>query len=199
MEEDTHDHQAELPASALENVLSIRRDSLDTHGSSNSQASTRSSRRICLRPAHTWALGSFLHNRHSVCFRSRDICSLGKRCGEHANCSSEKVLAAYKYQCSLAHKKVAKSKCRRKFADPLLQSPTLPPLPVLEANLMQFSVLSHQSIDGKRYVQSHREAGRGASPFTSDNLPHQGMVAGCLAQRWEGWLQIGTEKWILDI
>ena len=39
----------------------------------------------------------------------------------------------------------------------------------------------------------------GASPFVSDNLPHLGMVAGCLAHRWGEWLKIGAEKWILDV
>ncbi|MPC67812.1 hypothetical protein E2C01_061998 [Portunus trituberculatus] len=41
--------------------------------------------------------------------------------------------------------------------------------------------------------------GRRTSPFGSDNLPHQGAIAGCLAHRWEGWLKIGAETWILDV
>ncbi|MPC62407.1 hypothetical protein E2C01_056492 [Portunus trituberculatus] len=42
------------------------------------------------------------------------------------------------------------------------------------------------------------EDGR-TSPFGSDNLPHQRAVVGCLTLRWEGWLKIGAEMWILDI
>lgn len=39
----------------------------------------------------------------------------------------------------------------------------------------------------------------GASPFVNDVLPYRGQVAGCLAQHWKGWLNIGAEKWILDL
>ncbi|MPC59261.1 hypothetical protein E2C01_053277 [Portunus trituberculatus] len=58
-----------------------------------------------------------------------------KRCGECAKRSSEKALAAYKYQCSLGRKKVAKAKYRHKSDDPLLQLPTMALDPVLETRV----------------------------------------------------------------
>ncbi|MPC88874.1 hypothetical protein E2C01_083797 [Portunus trituberculatus] len=110
MEEDSHNHQAEIFAPVKENVLMFHRNSPGTPGFSGSPTSTRSSRRFCSRPACTWVLGSFLHDPHSVCVRCRDICSPGKKCGECANWSSKKVLVSYKYQCSLCFKRIAKAK-----------------------------------------------------------------------------------------
>ncbi|MPC81214.1 hypothetical protein E2C01_075821 [Portunus trituberculatus] len=48
-------------------------------------------------------------------------------------------------------------------------------------------------------VLACKEGDGRASPFGSDALPLQGAVAGCLACRWEEWLKIGAETWILDI
>ncbi|MPC94524.1 hypothetical protein E2C01_089697 [Portunus trituberculatus] len=78
MEEDTHDHQAELPSSAQEDVLLLHGDSPGAPGSFGSQASTRSMR-FCSRIACTQILGSFLHNPDSVCVKCRDICCLSKK------------------------------------------------------------------------------------------------------------------------
>ncbi|MPC55983.1 hypothetical protein E2C01_049932 [Portunus trituberculatus] len=136
MKEDTHTHLAELPASAQEDVLLIHEDFLGVAGYSGSQSSTRSSRRICSRPACTWVLYSLLHNPHLVCV------SPGKKCDECANWSCYKVRATFKYQCSLGHKKVVNTKYRCKSDDPLLQlniprdlgslSPNTVPHPVQE-------------------------------------------------------------------
>ncbi|MPC43869.1 hypothetical protein E2C01_037522 [Portunus trituberculatus] len=61
MEEDIYTYQAELPASAQEDVLQFYRNSRGTPGSSGSQASMR----ICSRKAYTLVLGSILHDLHS--------------------------------------------------------------------------------------------------------------------------------------
>ncbi|MPC48797.1 hypothetical protein E2C01_042580 [Portunus trituberculatus] len=44
-----------------------------------------------------------------------------------------------------------------------------------------------------------KEGNRRTSPFGSDNLPHHEKVVGCLTHRWEEWLMIGAETWILDV
>ncbi|MPC66593.1 hypothetical protein E2C01_060742 [Portunus trituberculatus] len=59
---------------------------------------------VCSRPDCTRVLGSFLQDPHSVCVNCRDTWNPGKRCGECSTWSSDKVLAAYKYQCGLRHR-----------------------------------------------------------------------------------------------
>ncbi|MPC92775.1 hypothetical protein E2C01_087881 [Portunus trituberculatus] len=74
------------------------------------QSSCKPSTRVCLRPDCSRVLGSFLQDPHSVCVNCRDIRKPGKRCGECSTWSSDKVLAAYKYQCGLRHRRFAKAK-----------------------------------------------------------------------------------------
>ncbi|MPC51925.1 hypothetical protein E2C01_045782 [Portunus trituberculatus] len=81
-----------------------------TPGSSGSQSSSKSARWVCSRPDCTRVLGSFLQDPHSVCVNCRDICNPGKRCGECSTWSSDKVLAAYKYQCGLRRRRCPKAK-----------------------------------------------------------------------------------------
>ncbi|MPC95138.1 hypothetical protein E2C01_090334 [Portunus trituberculatus] len=111
MAEDLNGQHArpEQPAAAWESSLLMDGDA-STPGSYGSQSSSKPSRRVCSRPNCTRVLGSFLHDPHSVCVNCRDICNPGKRCDECSTWSSDKVLAAYKYQCGLRHRKCAKAK-----------------------------------------------------------------------------------------
>ncbi|MPC48796.1 hypothetical protein E2C01_042579 [Portunus trituberculatus] len=96
------------PAAAWESGL-LTDAAASMPGSSGSQSSSKSSRRVCSRPDCTRVLGSFLQDPHSVCVNCRDICNPGKRC-ECSTWSIDKVLTVYKYQCSLRRRRCAKAK-----------------------------------------------------------------------------------------
>ncbi|MPC45614.1 hypothetical protein E2C01_039319 [Portunus trituberculatus] len=107
----------EQPAAAQESSL-LMDGAASTPGFSGSQSSSKPSRRVCSRSDCTRVLGSFLQDPHSVCVNCRDICNPGKRCDECSTWSSDKVLAAYKYQCGLRRRRCAKAKHLHSFVAP---------------------------------------------------------------------------------
>ena len=118
---------SEPRTSAQKGVLSDHLDSPPVEVLlASSQALVKSARQIFSTPACTRVLGSFLRDPHSVCVRCRDLCNPGKRCSVCANWSPEKVLAAYRYQCSLRCRRDAKAKQRhRRCYLPLVTPPIL--------------------------------------------------------------------------
>ncbi|MPC72735.1 hypothetical protein E2C01_067047 [Portunus trituberculatus] len=166
MEEDTHYHQAELPASAQEDVLTLHGESSRIPGCSVSQASKRPFRRFCSRPTCTWVLAadcspSSCSGCRGLQLQVSSVLPVLPDTPEGLEVSA--VDSSVFFMDGLTADDLAS---QQSFKPPLgslcsyvppATDPCFPALSLsLDPDLIQFSVLSPQSPATKRCVQSHQ-------------------------------------------